>query len=125
MKNMNQFLRFPNKKDAEYIAELQAAIYHFEGQEIGAKTIGRYLSQEKLAEFNLVNPYGRKVFREHLLMEVADVEGGVLTVKSGSLARKAESEPCQYSLFIAKMRGWSAPTLSPTPDRHFAMLWPV
>jgi hypothetical protein len=62
MKNMNQFLRFPNKKDAEYIAELQAAIYHFEGQEIGAKTIGRYLSQEKLADFNLVNPYGRKVF---------------------------------------------------------------
>jgi hypothetical protein len=76
MKNMNQFLRFPNKKDAEYITELRAAIYRFEGQEIGAKTIGRYLSQEKLADLNLVNPYARKVFREHLLMEVADVEGG-------------------------------------------------
>jgi hypothetical protein len=76
MKNMNQFLRFPNKKDEEYIAELQAAIYHFEGEEIGAKTIGRYLSQEKLADFNLVNPYARKDFRKHLLTEVEDVEGG-------------------------------------------------
>jgi len=76
MQNMNQFLRFSDKKDAEYIAELQAAIYHFEGQEIGAKTISRYLSQEKLAEFNLVNPYARKLFRKALLTEVADVEGG-------------------------------------------------
>jgi hypothetical protein len=74
MQNMNQFLRFADRKDAEYLAELRAAIYRFEGQEIGAKTISRYLSQEKLAEFNLVNPYARKVFREHLLMEVADVE---------------------------------------------------
>ena len=69
-------LRFSDRKDAEYLAELGAAIYQFQGQEIGAKTISRYLSQEKLAEFNLVNPYARKVFREHLLMEVADVEGG-------------------------------------------------
>ena len=75
MKNMNQFLRFSDKKDAEYITALEAAIYQFQGQEIGAKTISKYLSQEKLAEFNLVNPYARKVFREYLLMEVADVEG--------------------------------------------------
>jgi hypothetical protein len=75
MKNMNQFLRFPNKKDAEYITALEAAIYQFQGQEIGAKTISKYLSQEKLAEFNLVNPYARKVFRKYLLMELADVEG--------------------------------------------------
>jgi len=76
MQNMNQFLRFADRKDAEYLTELEAAIYQFQGQEIGAKTISRYLSQEKLAEFNLVNPYGRRVFREYLLMEVADVEGG-------------------------------------------------
>jgi hypothetical protein len=75
MQNMNQFLRFSDKMDAEYIAALQAAIYHFEGQEIGAKTISKYLSQDRLANFNLVNPYSRKVFREHLLMEVADLEG--------------------------------------------------
>jgi hypothetical protein len=75
MQNMNQFLRSSNKKDEEYIAALEAAIYHFEGEEIGAKTISRYLSQDKLAEFNLVNPYARKVFRKHLLLEVVDVEG--------------------------------------------------
>ena len=75
MKNMNQFLRFSDKKDAEYITALEAAIYQFQGQEIGAKTIGRYLSQEKLADFNLVSPYARKIFREHLLLEVDDVEG--------------------------------------------------
>jgi hypothetical protein len=75
MENMNQFLCFSDKKDAEYIAALEAAIYQFQGQEIGAKTIRRYLSQKKLADFNLVNPYARKVFREYLLMEVADVEG--------------------------------------------------
>ena len=46
------------------------------GHEKGSRTIRAYLSQEKLADFNLVNPYARKVFREHLLMEVADVEGG-------------------------------------------------
>src|SRR5665647_3549938 len=51
--------------------------------------------------------------------------GGWVAVKSGSLLRKAESEPCQHSLFIAKMSGWSAPTLSATPGRHFAMSWPV
>src|ERR1035437_4921132 len=76
MQNINQFLRFADRKDAEYLAELQAAIYRFEGQEIGAKTISRYLSQDKLAEFNLVNPYARKDFRKALLTEVADVEGG-------------------------------------------------
>ena len=76
MKNMNQFLRFSDKKHAEYITALEAAIYRFEGQEIGAKTISRYLSQEKLAEFNLVNPYARKLFRKALLEEVDDVEGG-------------------------------------------------
>ena len=75
MQNMNQFLRFSDKKDAEYIAEVEAAIYHFEGQAKGAKTISKYLSQERQADFNLVNPYARKVFRERLLMEVADVEG--------------------------------------------------
>jgi hypothetical protein len=75
MKNMNQFLRFSDKKDAEYITALEAAIYQFQGQEIGAKTISKYLSQEKLAKFNLVNPYARNVFRKYLLMELADVEG--------------------------------------------------
>jgi hypothetical protein len=76
MAKLETLLRFSDRKDAEYLTELRAVIYRFEGQEIGAKTISRYLSQEKLAEFNLVNPYARKVFREHLLMEVADVEGG-------------------------------------------------
>src|ERR1035437_7108903 len=75
MKNMNQFLRFSDKKDAKYITALEAAIYQFQGQEIGAKTISKYLSQEKLADFNLVNPYARNVFRKYLLLEVADVEG--------------------------------------------------
>src|ERR1035437_7030694 len=75
MQNMNQFLRFSDKKDAEYITALEAAIYQFQGQEIGAKTISKYLSQEKLAKFNLVNPYARNVFRKYLLMELADVEG--------------------------------------------------
>jgi hypothetical protein len=75
MQNMNQFLRFSDKKDAEYITALEAAIYQFQGQEIGVKTISKYLSQEKLVDFNLVNPHARKVFREYLLMELADVEG--------------------------------------------------
>src|ERR1035437_6283382 len=51
--------------------------------------------------------------------------GGWVAVKSGSLWRKAGSKQCQNSLFIAKMSEWSAPTLSPTPDRHFAVSWPV
>jgi hypothetical protein len=75
MKKLETLLRFSDRKDAEYLTELRAAIYRFEGQEIGAKTISRYLSQEKLAEFNLVNPYARKDFREYLLTEVEDVEG--------------------------------------------------
>ena len=44
MKNINQFLRFSDKKDEEYITALEAAIYQFQGQEIGAKTISKYLS---------------------------------------------------------------------------------
>jgi len=52
MKKLETLLRFSDRKDAEYLAELWAAIYRFEGQEIGAKTVGRYLSQEKMAEFN-------------------------------------------------------------------------
>src|ERR1039458_8188036 len=51
--------------------------------------------------------------------------GGWVAVKSGSLSRKAGSKQCQNSLVIGKMSGWNAPTLSPTPNRHFAMSWPV
>jgi hypothetical protein len=79
MKDLNRFLRFADKKDQEYLVAQKAAISEHEGHKRGTQTIQKYLSRERLGDFNLVNPYARKVFRKCLLLEVADLENPTIS----------------------------------------------
>jgi hypothetical protein len=79
MKDLSRFLRFADKKDLEHLVALKAAIFEHEGHRRGTETIQKYLSDDRLGDFNLVNPYPRKVFRKHLLLEVADLENPTIT----------------------------------------------
>jgi hypothetical protein len=79
MRDLNRFLRFADKKDLEYLVALKAAIYEREGHKRGTETIQKYLSRERLGDFNLVNPYARKAFRRRLLLEVGDLENPTLS----------------------------------------------
>jgi hypothetical protein len=74
MVNLKAFVRFSNKKDCEYLAALRSAIYAFEGSEKGRQTVQKYLGRGLRGEFNLVNPWARKTFRECVLAEIADLE---------------------------------------------------
>jgi hypothetical protein len=59
---------------------VKAAIEKFQDPTTAARMICKYLSKESCGDFNLVNPYSRKIMRQELLTEAADLEDSLFEV---------------------------------------------
>jgi hypothetical protein len=74
MLDLDRLLRGADLWDKRYLEAVIAAIKEYQQPKAAAKNIRKYLSKETCAEFNLTNPYSRKIIREQLLEAAVDLE---------------------------------------------------
>jgi hypothetical protein len=76
MEELTQFLKSAEKWDRKYRSAAKEAITALSPtEEIAARRIRRYLSKDRMEEFNLANSYSRALFRRHLLLAASEWEG--------------------------------------------------
>ncbi len=74
MQDIDKLLRGADRWDRKYLAAVTAVIKEHHVPTTAAQMIRKYLSGESRGDFNLVNPYSRKIVRRELLMAAADLE---------------------------------------------------
>jgi hypothetical protein len=75
MDQLKQFLKSAEIWDRRYrIAATEAIKALSSSEEIAERRITKYLSEDRLNEFNLANSYSRALFRRHLLLAASDLE---------------------------------------------------
>jgi hypothetical protein len=75
MEQLKQFLKPAEKWDRKYLRAATEAITALSrSEEIAERRIRKYLSEERLEEFNLANSYSRALFRRHLLVAATELE---------------------------------------------------
>jgi hypothetical protein len=75
MEQVTQFLKTAEKWDRKYLSAAKEAITALSPNEkIAERRITKYLSEDRLEEFNLANPYSRALFRRHLLLAASEWE---------------------------------------------------
>jgi hypothetical protein len=75
MEELTQFLKTAEKWDRKYLSAAEEAITALSPtEEIAERRIRKYLSEERLEEFNLANSYSRALFRRHLLLAATVLE---------------------------------------------------
>ena len=75
MEQLTQLLKIAEKWDRKYLSAAMEAITALSPtEEIAERRIEKYLSEDRLEEFNLANPYSRALFRRHLLLAASELE---------------------------------------------------
>jgi len=80
MADITKLLRGADLWDSKYLTAIKAAIAKHQDPATAAQTIRKYLSKESRGDFNLVNPYSRKIMRRELLIAAADLEDALFEV---------------------------------------------
>ena len=88
MEEMKQLLKPAENWDRKYLSASKKAITALSPtEEIAERRIRKYLSEDRLDEFNLSNPHSRALFRHHLLLAASEVEDELY--KPGSVVMMA------------------------------------
>jgi len=75
MDQLDQLLQTADKWDSKYIIAAKVAIRALSPtEEIAERRIKKYLSKDRLEEFNLANSYSKALFRRHLLLAASEWE---------------------------------------------------
>jgi hypothetical protein len=76
VEELKQFLKPAENWDRKYLSAAKEAITALSPSgEIAERRIKKYLSEDRLGEFNLANPHSRALFRRHLLLAASEWEG--------------------------------------------------
>jgi hypothetical protein len=78
MEELTQFLKPAEKWDRKYLSAATEAVTALSrNEEIAERRIKKYLSEDRLEEFNLANPHSRALFRRHLLLAASEWENEI------------------------------------------------